>query len=60
MASFWCNKIVHVSKAYLKGYWFVPKKKELVIYNGIDFSTFKKKKERNDNQYKIIFVAPAS
>ncbi len=58
LASLFCDKIILVNQYYGKYFkWF--KKKTLTIYNGIDFSQFSyrlEKQKRCDDQIKILFV----
>ncbi|MCD6181620.1 MAG: glycosyltransferase family 4 protein [Candidatus Cloacimonetes bacterium] len=51
-----CDAIVSVNKTYLRYFWFKPKRGKLTIYNSADFSRLQKKKTRDDDEVRLVFV----
>lgn len=56
IAGFFCDKIVMVNKSYLRNYWFIPRRRKLLIHNAIDFNGLYRKKDRHDDLTRLIFV----
>ncbi|KQC06721.1 MAG: hypothetical protein APR54_06830 [Candidatus Cloacimonas sp. SDB] len=55
-AGFFNDEVILVNKYYQSKFWFIPRKKIQTIYNGIDLEVLKRKRNRNDDLIKLIFV----
>jgi len=56
LAGFFNDKVILVNKFYRSQFWFIPAKKIMTIYNGIDFDDLLYRKDRDDNKVKLISV----
>ena len=56
IAGLFCDKFILVNRYYKRKFWFIPKRKIMTIYNGIDFSELRQKIERSDDITRLIFI----